>query len=132
MTDQDIIDIIAQGIVDGTDLDCTVNDQAREVLRQLRAAGVIEGAVKSSVRLTDKERFCLRVLANGPASTFRASDIAEDEGINRASCRYEWADAPFRSLRAKGLAVKTGRFDRLKRAIHEITDAGRAALEAPQ
>ena len=41
MTDQEILDIIAQGIVDGTDLDCTAETQAREVLRQLRAAGVL-------------------------------------------------------------------------------------------
>lgn len=41
MTDQEIINIIAQGIVDGTDLDCTAETQAREVLRQLRAAGVL-------------------------------------------------------------------------------------------
>ena len=41
MTDSEILAIIAQGIVDGTDLDCTPETQAREVLRQLREAGVI-------------------------------------------------------------------------------------------
>ena len=56
-SDDDLIAIIAQGITDGTDLDCTAETQAREVLRQLRAAGVmpqwqpIETAPKDGTRV---------------------------------------------------------------------------------
>jgi hypothetical protein len=41
MTDADLIEIIADGIVDGTDMDCTPADQARAVLKALRDAGVL-------------------------------------------------------------------------------------------
>jgi hypothetical protein len=41
MTDADLIEIIADGIVDGTDMDCTTVDQARAVLKALRDAGVL-------------------------------------------------------------------------------------------
>lgn len=41
MTDQEIIEIISEGIVDGTDMDCTVKDQARAVLKALRDAGAL-------------------------------------------------------------------------------------------
>lgn len=42
MTDQDIIEIIVQGIVDGTDMGCTPMDQARAVLKALRDEGVFK------------------------------------------------------------------------------------------
>ena len=50
MTEQEILAIIAQGITDGTDLDCTPEAQAREVLRQLRAAGVFAQAKAAGMR----------------------------------------------------------------------------------
>jgi hypothetical protein len=46
MTDAEILEIIADGIVDGTDMDCTPADQARAVLKALRDAGVVIGKVK--------------------------------------------------------------------------------------
>jgi hypothetical protein len=42
MTDAEILEIIADGIVDGTDMDCTPADQARAVLKALRDAGVLQ------------------------------------------------------------------------------------------
>lgn len=46
MTDADLIALIADGIVDGTDLDCTTEDQARAVLKALRDAGVVADAAE--------------------------------------------------------------------------------------
>jgi hypothetical protein len=50
MTDAEILEIIADGIVDGTDMDCTTADQARAVLKALRDAGVFEEEYLRGIR----------------------------------------------------------------------------------
>lgn len=79
--------------------------------------------------LTAKQLYCLRCLAAGNASTWTVCKQAERDGTNKVRCRYEWADAPFRELRGKGLIVKAGWADKMGRAVHSITDAGLAALQ---
>jgi len=78
--------------------------------------------------MTRKEKYCLFRLLEAPQCSWDISEAAIRDGENTTQCRWEWADAPLRSLRAAGLARRTGAKSRGGRAIHEITDAGRVAL----
>jgi hypothetical protein len=64
MTDAELIEIIADGIVDGTDMDCTTVDQARAVLKALRDAGVFEAEWK---RGRDAAAHCVYLARIGEA-----------------------------------------------------------------
>lgn len=77
--------------------------------------------------LSPKEQFCLLFLKGRPSSTWEVCRSARERGLNKARCSFEWADAPFRKLRALGLIARTG--DRKShRSVHAITPAGKAVL----
>lgn len=80
--------------------------------------------------MTPKQLFCLEQLGKGERSTWRVSKKAMESGkFRQVVCRGEWADAPFRELRALGLIELTGGKCRMGRRIHRITHAGLAALK---
>ena len=75
--------------------------------------------------MTAKQRYCLDHLRRfGPASTWDVCKRGIADGTIKVRCRYEWADAPFRELREKGLIEKTGARDGMGRAIHQVTERG--------
>ena len=80
--------------------------------------------------MTPKQKFCLEFLSDRESSTWDVCVKAQNPNgpFREARCKYEWADAPFRELRNLGFIKKTGEVSRMNRAIHEITDEGRAAL----
>lgn len=81
------------------------------------------------VKLSPKMRFCLMAFSGGTElTTFDVARKAEQEGINRTSCRFEWADAPMRALRAAGLLEYAAGTDGLGRRFHRLTDRGRMAV----
>lgn len=80
------------------------------------------------MKLTAKQVYCLRYLGqNGPAIAFEIAEAAKHDGTTSLSWFAEWAHAPLRELRDRGLVEYTGQKERATR-IHRITDAGRAAL----
>ena len=80
------------------------------------------------VRLSRKQEFCLRRLGEADRCSYSISRLAVEVGENRTICRDEWADAPLRELRQKGLIGLTGEWSAVDRRVHHITDRGRAAL----
>jgi hypothetical protein len=65
MTDAEILEIIADGIVDGTDMDCTTADQARAVLKALREAGVLPPSRKRQApKMQGNEPFTAQELSD--------------------------------------------------------------------
>ena len=77
-----------------------------------------------SSKLSKKEQFCLEFLAGRSSASWDICVSARDAGLNKARCRYEWADAPLRSLRARGFAKRNGERDQFGRSVHEVTDKG--------
>lgn len=79
------------------------------------------------MELTAKQVYCLRRLRAGESTGGDIANMARDDGINRTRLRYEWADAPLRELRERGLVEYTGQKE-MAAHIYRITDAGRAAI----
>lgn len=85
-----------------------------------------------AVRLTAKMRFCLLCFEKAETqTTFEVAKRAIWDGVNRTTCKYEWADAPMRQLRKAGL-LEYGDGRRMDRRVHKLTEAGRKALRAAQ
>ena len=84
----------------------------------------------SSPQLSLGREFVLHYLnERGPSSRWPICQSAEVDGIGRG---MEWADKHLRWLRMSGLAARTGRKDSFGRSIHQITEAGRARLQADE
>lgn len=84
----------------------------------------------SSPQLSLGREFVLHYLnERGPSSSWPICQSAEVDGIGRG---MEWADKHLRWLRMSGLAARTGRKDSFGRSIHQITEAGRARLQADE
>ena len=81
-------------------------------------------------RLSPGREFVLRYLDDkGPSSSWPICRSAMAEGVGYG---MEWADKYLRWLRTSGLAARTGSRDSFGRAIHQITNAGRARLKADE
>lgn len=82
------------------------------------------------MKFTPKQLFCLQQIAERDVSTWPVCKAAQQHPeFPRARYSMEWADAPFRELRNKGLIEKTGEKDGTERAVHRITDVGREILK---
>jgi hypothetical protein len=80
--------------------------------------------------LSPKQLFCLQQIAERDVSTLPVCNAAQQHPeFPRVRYSMEWADAPFRELRNKGLIEKTGEKDGTKRSVHRITDSGREILK---
>lgn len=81
------------------------------------------------MKLSPKEEWCLRYVSRGVATAKCAASAAKEDGVNKARYALEWADAPFRTLREKGLIERNG-CKHWEAAMHCITQAGRDWLAA--
>lgn len=88
-----------------------------------RAEGMREAA---KPQLSAKQQYCLDSLVqHGPSSSWHICARALVDGTNKTRCRYEWADAPIRELRAKGLIEKTGAQCFMDRPIYRAAEASK-------
>jgi hypothetical protein len=78
------------------------------------------------MKLTPKEQYCLEYLKrHGPTPNVQICKAAHADGVNTSRQRFEWADAPLRSLRKKGLAYRSVEKADGGYSSHGLTDAGK-------
>lgn len=78
------------------------------------------------MNLKPKEQYCLEYLKrHGPTPNVQICKAARADGVNTALHWREWADAPLRGLRRKGLAFRAIEKAENGHSIHGLTDAGK-------
>ena len=82
-------------------------------------------------RLSPKQAFCLKYLANVPnATAYDVARAAKEAGINKTRYGDEWAHAPLRELRKRGFVVQFMRPQPLFEGwTQSLTDEGRALVK---